>query len=108
MFLKRCLRLTLIPLLAVVIWSFHEAEASGVRGTVRPVEAVESIWLVTGKDTARAVPVNGIFSITANPGVYQLIVAATPGYKDMLLERIMVEDGRMTDVGELLIQKLNP
>jgi len=92
--------------LPLVSWSFSMSEASGVRGSARPVEAVEAVWLISGTDTLKTVPVNGLFSITSNPGVYQLIVTAAPGYKDMMLERVTVEEGRMTDVGELLLQKL--
>jgi hypothetical protein len=105
---KSWLSLTFIPILMMTIWSFTSIETSGVRGLVSPVEAALSVWLVSGKDTLRHTPVNGHFAIESKPGIYQLIVDATPGYKDMLLERVIVEEGRMTDIGELVLQKIIP
>lgn len=83
-------------------------EPSGVRGGVTPNEAVASIWLVSGRDTLRTSARDNRFSITASPGLYQLMVDAVPGYKDILLERVIVEEGKMTDVGELVLERLLP
>jgi uncharacterized membrane protein len=63
---------------------------------------------VPWKDTVKNTPVNGQFTIEARPGIYQVLVDAQQGYKDMLLERVIVEEGRMTDIGTLVLQKLVP
>ena len=92
----------------MTIWSFINSEISGVRGTISPVEAIQSVLLISGKDTVKNIPVNGQFTIEARPGIYQVLVDAQSGYKDMLLERVIVEEGRMTDIGSLVLQKLLP
>jgi hypothetical protein len=97
-----------IPILMMTIWSFINSETSGVRGTISPVEALGSVILISGKDTVKNIPVNGQFTIEARPGIYQLLVDAQSGYKDMLLERVVVEEGRMTDIGSLILEKLIP
>lgn len=97
-----------IPFLMLTIWSYTTAETSGVRGLVHPAEAVHSVWLVSAYDTIRHIPVNGHFEMVSRPGIYQLVVNAMPGYRDMLLERVIVEETRMTDIGELVLQKVIP
>jgi hypothetical protein len=97
-----------IPLLMLTIWSYNTAETSGVRGMVSPAEAVQSVLLISGRDTIRYIPVNGFFEMVSRPGIYQLIVDAMPGFKDILLERVIVEETRMTNIGELALQKVIP
>lgn len=104
----KILNWALIPFLMMTIWSFITSEASGVRGTITPVEAITSVLLISGKDTVKNIPINGQFTIETRPGIYQLLVDAQSGYKDMLLERVIVEEGRMTDIGALVLQKLIP
>jgi hypothetical protein len=72
------------------------------------MEAIQSVLLISGKDTVKNLPVNGQFMIEARPGIYQLLVDAQSAYKDILLERVIVEEGRMTDIGSLVLQKLVP
>ena len=101
--------LAIVPFFCTTIWAFHRNEDTGLRGTVSPVEAVQSVSVIAnGKDSVKAVTVNGTFSAPVKPGLYQLFVDAVPGYKDMLLERIVVEEGRMTDVGALMLEKNLP
>jgi hypothetical protein len=100
--------LAFIPLLMLTIWSYTTAETSGVRGMISPAEAVQSVLLVSARDTIRYIPVNGFFEVVSRPGIYQLIVDAIPGYKDMMLERLVVEETRMTNIGELVLQKVIP
>ena len=101
--------LTIVPFFCTTIWAFIRNEDTGVRGTVSPVEAVQSVSVIAnGKDTVKAVTVNGFFNATVKPGLYQVFVDAGPGFKDMLLERIVVEEGRMTDVGALVLEKNFP
>ncbi len=97
-----------IPFLMLTIWSYTTEETSGVRGMVCPAEAVRSVWLVSANDTVRDSPVNGYFEMISRPGVYRLFVDAQPGFRDMLLERVIVEETRMTNIGELVLQKVIP
>jgi hypothetical protein len=97
-----------IPFLMLTIWSYTTAETSGVRGMVCPAEAVQSVRLVSSYDTIRFIPVNGLFEIVSRPGIYQLMVEAKPGYGDILLERVIVEETRMTNIGELVLEKVIP
>lgn len=97
-----------IPFVMMMIWSFTDFDTSGVRGLILPADGVRSVWLISGKDTLKHSPLNGQFAIESKPGVYQLLVDAMPGYKDMMLERVIVEESRMTDLGELVLQKIVP
>lgn len=103
------IKFALFVLACIAVWSFTGAEESGLRGNVNPMEAVLSVYVIAGgKDSLKAVPVNGFFTLPAKPGIYQLFVDARPGYRDMLLERIVVEEGKMTDVGTLVLEKMLP
>lgn len=98
-----------LPLVIVAFLVSANSEDTGIRGTVSPLESVESLSVIAGgRDSLKVLPVNGVFTVAVRPGIYQLFVDAAPGYRDMRLERIVVEEGRMTDVGSLVLEKILP
>lgn len=81
-------------------------QPAGVRGTVFPPEAVKSIMLTSIKDTIRTFYQDGkTFYLEARPGNYRLIIEPTVEYRPFYVENIIVEAGKMTDIGDLVLQK---
>ncbi len=95
-------------ILGIGLWFSIEPGHTGIRGSVSPSQAVVSVWLVAGKDTMKTTPSMGVFSFEVKPGVCKIIVDANSPYKDMILEAVTVEEGRMKDIGELVLEKNIP
>lgn len=96
----------LLPIWSI-FWLFIEGiQTSGVRGTVFPPEAVKSIILTSSRDTIRTYHQDGkSFYLEARPGNYRLIIEPTVEYRPFYVENIIVEAGKMTDIGDLVLQK---
>lgn len=96
----------LIPVRLIFWLIFSEFQPSGVRGTVYPPEFVKSITLMSLRDTIRTYQQDGKgFTIEARPGTYRLTIEPTTEYRIFHVENIIVEAGKMTDVGDLVLQK---
>lgn len=85
--------------------AFAHFQANGISGKVKPADAVDMVWAIQGTDSSKTAPVNGTFTLTVKPGQYQVIVDAKQGYKDVVMDRITVEPGKTTDLGEINIEK---
>lgn len=97
--------LHLFYMLFGAFWSIHQP--SGITGTVTPFDGVRSMQLISSKDTIRTYQLDGkYFKIEARPGMYRLYIETTTEYKPFKAEGIIVEPGKMTDVGDLVLQKM--
>jgi len=86
----------------ITLHAFRIYQASGIKGTISPVEAtVTNVWAIGATDSVKVVPVQGTFSLNVKAGTYKLIVDAAEPYKDAVLERVEVREGQITDVGEI-------
>ena len=78
---------------------------SSVIGKVSPADGAESVWAVSGTDTAKGTISGGAFSLEVKPGTYKLTVDAKDPYKDVTLENLEVKQDQPLDVGEVVLQK---
>jgi len=86
--------------------AFSAVKSGSIKGTVTPANAAVRAWAISGTDTLKASVDGGSFSISdAKPGIYKMIIEATPPYKNIAKEGVSVADGQQTDVGEIKLQQ---
>ena len=78
---------------------------SSITGKVSPADGVETVWGVSGTDTAKGPISGGALSLEVKPGTYKLTVDAKDPYKDVTLENLEVKQDQPLDVGEVVLQK---
>ena len=76
-----------------------------IGGTIIPPDGVTYVWAFQNRDTVKAAPVNGQFSLAVNNGVWKVMLDAKDPYKDVMIENIQVNDGKETNLGEIRLQK---
>lgn len=99
-FLYNCL--AAVSVAGLFSWSVGQ---SAIVGTVSPADGAESVWAISGTDSAKGIISSGSFSLSVKPGVYKLFVDAKEPYKDVLLENLEVRQGQPFDAGEIVLQR---
>ena len=89
----------------IALHSFGNKKAGSITGSVVPGDGVVSVWAIQSPDTVKAVPANGVFSLTARPGTWKVIIDAKEPYQDVMMENVQVNDGKETSLGEIRLQK---
>jgi len=105
---KNLLTLVVVVVAICGAHAFSYFQQHGIRGKVKPADAVEKVWAIQGQDSTKATPVEGSFLLTVRPGQYQIFVDAKSGFKDVVMENIRVDLGKSTDLGEIMIEKALP
>lgn len=94
----------LSALVAMVVGAlaFNSFDGGTISGKVTPVDGADEVWAISGADTLKAPVTDGAFSVqTAKAGTYTVIIDAKDPYKDATLKDVKVEDGKVTDLGEI-------
>jgi hypothetical protein len=97
--------LSALVVLIVGALAFTSFDGGTISGKVTPVDGASEVWAISGMDTLKAPVTDGAFSVqSAKAGTYTVIIDAKDPYKDATLNDVKVEDGKVTDLGEI---KLN-
>ena len=97
-----------LALYAIIITgiALKPGQSSTISGRVNPPDAAESIWAFMGTDSVKTVAgIDGNFQLKAKPGVWRVVVAAKPPYKNVQIEKIEVIESNNTDVGEIKLER---
>lgn len=95
----------LVVLLTGVV-AFRNFEGGSISGKVTPVDGASQAWAISGSDTLKASVTDGTFSVQpAKSGTYTVIIDAKDPYKDATLQDVKVEDGKVTDLGEIKLEQ---
>ncbi|SFO66743.1 hypothetical protein SAMN05428949_6062 [Chitinophaga sp. YR627] len=97
-------KFSLSALVAMVIGAlaFNSFDGGTISGKVTPVDGATEVWAISGMDTLKAPVTDGAFSVqSAKAGSYTVIIDAKDPYKDATLKDVKVEDGKVTDLGEI-------
>lgn len=89
----------------IALHSFEHKQAGSITGSIVPADGAVSIWAIQSPDTLKAVPANGIFSVTARSGNWRVIIDAKEPYQDVMMENVQVNDGKETSLGEIRLLK---
>lgn len=88
------------------LFAFSISQTASIKGTVIPADATGQVWAVSGTDTAKAAFTNGIISVqNMKPGTYKIVIAGDEPYKQVVKENVVVQDGSVTDLGEVRLEK---
>jgi hypothetical protein len=93
-------------LIITAAFSFKNGDSGSLIGTVNPSKAASMAWIMSGTDTLRASMRETGFEFSGvKPGVYSILIVAIAPYKNARRDNITVNDGNVTNVGEIqLIQ----
>jgi|SRR5690606_38704742 len=95
----------LIFAIIIAVSAFTHYQNTTISGKVIPIDGVDRVWAISDIDSVNVIPDKGVFIIQVKPATYKIVVTAKPPYRDLVVEDIVVEEGKNTDVGELrLIQ----
>lgn len=98
----RHLPFLMIP--AIVLFSFSLL-SSGIKGTISPAENAGNVWAISGKDSLKTAPVQGVFQFSdVKPGTYKVVVEAKAPYKNFVKEGVEVKDG-VLDLGKITLNQ---
>jgi hypothetical protein len=97
-----------VALLALTLLVFaRNIPAGSVTGSVTPRGSAVQVWLFSGSDTLRNAVQNDIFEIAnAKAGNYTLVVDPSPTYKPTVKTGVVVRDGEITNVGEIIMEQI--
>jgi hypothetical protein len=97
-----------LALLALALLVFaRNIPAGSVTGSVTPRGSASQVWLYAGSDTFRAGVQNDAFEIAnAKSGSYTLVVEPMPMYKQNIKAPVLVRDGEITNVGEIIMEQV--
>lgn len=76
-----------------------------IGGNIIPADGATYVWAIQNRDTLKAAPVNGQFSLAVNNGIWKVVVDAKDPFKDVMIENVQVNDGKETNLGEIRLQK---
>lgn len=90
-----------VALITMVLFSFTAFQSTGIKGTVTPAGSVNKVWAISGTDSLQTLPSEGSFTLNAKAGTYTVLVEAATPYKNFIVEKVVVEEGKITDLGEI-------
>lgn len=98
--------LSLLMIPVIVLSSLAFKFASGIKGTINPAENAGNVWAISGNDSTKAAPVQGVFQINdLKAGAYKVVVEGKAPYKDFVKEGVVVKDGEVLDLGAITLPK---
>src|SRR5689334_6062910 len=103
--MKTFIVICVVALLFLVSAFALRSNTTSIAGRVNPIDGATSVFATSGKDSANASIVSGNFVLAVKPGIYRVLVDATPPYKDAVLDNISVKEDQTVDLGEIVLQK---
>jgi len=87
------------------LFSFRAVQTCGIKGTISPADGAAQVLVISGSDTLKAAPQQGAFAFETKPGTYKVIVEAAGDYKNVEKDGVTVEEGKVTDLGTITLEK---
>lgn len=104
--MKRILQsLVMLTTVTLALFAFRAQQNSGIKGTISPADGAGMVWAISGPDSLKMTPENGAFSFATKPGTYKVIVQGVADYKNFIKDEVVVEDGKVTDLGTITLEK---
>ncbi len=91
---------------AIAAFSFRNMEGGSITGKVTPLDGASAAWAIYGADTLKADMMDGTFNVQgAKTGNYTVIISAKQPFKNVTLSDVRVEEGKVTDLGEIKLEQ---
>ena len=95
----------LLIVVTVALFAFTIAGGS-VKGTIVPINGALKAWAISQTDTFQSGINNGAFEINnVKAGTYRIVIEAVSPYKSEVRDAIKINDGEVTDLGEIRLQQ---
>ncbi|QHS62054.1 carboxypeptidase regulatory-like domain-containing protein [Chitinophaga agri] len=95
-----------MTVITITIFSFRSMDGGAITGKVLPLDGASLAWAISGADTLKADVLDGTFNVQgAKAGIYTVIVNAKTPFKSVTLSDVRVEEGRVTDLGEIKLEQ---
>ncbi|HRE50370.1 MAG TPA: hypothetical protein PK339_03050 [Flavitalea sp.] len=95
-----------IPAFLLASLAFTIFQTAAIKGTITPADAATNVWAITGKDTFSGSILENRFEFDKiKPGTYQIVVEASPPYKNGVKNDVVVKKDLTVDVGEIALEK---
>ncbi|SHL48908.1 hypothetical protein SAMN05444266_103494 [Chitinophaga jiangningensis] len=86
--------------------SLRAVEAGSITGKISPADGATEVEAVNGADKLKAAVSQGTFTIPgAKAGAYTITIKGKAPYKDAEVKDVKVEDGKVTDIGEVKLEQ---
>ena len=97
---------TAIIFLLIVSLSFTISQTAAITGSITPADVATHVWAITGKDTFSGSILQNRFEFDKiKPGTYQIVVEASPPYKNGVKNDVVVKKDLTVDIGEIRLRK---
>lgn len=91
-----------LAVILLTLFAFTQIKKGGIRGRITPVEGVQEIQVISGKDTLRLAAGNGNFQFNnLKAGTYKVWIKTNLPYKEYTLQEVPVIDSATTDIGQI-------
>jgi hypothetical protein len=98
------LGLLAMGLVAGILLGFNPRVNGTIKGRVSPADGGNRVWIVSAADTLKMPIDRGSFEVRdIRPGTYMVIIEARAPYKNTAKPGIMVTDGQVLDLGEIML-----
>ncbi len=94
-------QLCFIVMVITGIHAMRLMQANTINGKVASPDALQYVWAVQGKDSVIVAAYRGQFALKVKPGVWKVLLHTQTPYKNMVIENVVVSDGKATDLGEI-------
>jgi hypothetical protein len=96
--------LLIFGLLTGASFMFRNKDGGTVIGTISPENVATNAWMASGTDTFKTViKENGFAFYNVKRGTYILLIEAMPTYKNVTKSNVMVSDGVITNLGNIVL-----
>ena len=95
------MQLCLVVMVITGIHAMRLIHANTINGRVQSPDALQFVWAIQGKDSVIAQAVNGVFVLKVKPGAWKVLLHTQTPYKNMVIDKVVVSDGKATDLGEI-------
>lgn len=96
----------ILVLASMALFSFTRHNAGGIKGTISPADGAVVVWAISGSDSVKTTPVEGIFGFAdIKAGTYKIVVEANAPYKTVEKDNIIVSDGEIADLGTIALEQ---
>ncbi|MFB6457936.1 carboxypeptidase-like regulatory domain-containing protein [Chitinophaga sp. Hz27] len=86
--------------------SLRAAEAGSITGKITPADGATEVEAVNAEGKLKAAVSQGTFTIPgAKAGNYVITVVGKQPYKSAIVKDVKVEDGKVTDIGEIKLEQ---
>lgn len=94
-------QLCLIVMVITGVHAMRLMQANTINGKVPTADALRFVWAIQGKDSVIAPAINGSFALKVKPGIWKVLLHTKYPYKNMVIDHVIVNDGKATDLGEI-------